>query len=68
MSAMGGFETPILHGMNFYGIASKAIVKKFCNGDEKMLSAFSARFIGSVYPGETLVYKMWKEPGNIIIF
>lgn len=30
-----GYDTPILHGMNFYGLAAKAIINKFCQGDEK---------------------------------
>lgn len=36
---MGGFDTPILHGMNFYGLSCKAVIKKFCNNDEKRIGA-----------------------------
>eukprot|EP00335_Anophryoides_haemophila_P000167 CAMPEP_0204821216 /NCGR_PEP_ID=MMETSP1018-20131115/5153_1 /ASSEMBLY_ACC=CAM_ASM_000518 /TAXON_ID=46462 /ORGANISM="Anophryoides haemophila, Strain AH6" /LENGTH=68 /DNA_ID=CAMNT_0051922923 /DNA_START=555 /DNA_END=761 /DNA_ORIENTATION=- len=68
MAAMGGFDQPILHGMNFYAIAAKAVIKKFCDGDDQLLQSISARFTSHVFPGETVVYKMWKEAGNIVVF
>lgn len=68
MSAMGGFDVPILHGMNFYAIAAKAVIKKFCNGDDSLLASIRARFTSHVFPGESIVYKMWKEADNTIVF
>lgn len=46
MSAMGGFEVPILHGLCTYGIAGKHIFQKY--GD---YSSIKARFAGHVFPG-----------------
>ncbi|KAF3767397.1 hypothetical protein M406DRAFT_79835 [Cryphonectria parasitica EP155] len=59
---MGGFKVPILHGLCFFGIASKAVYEKF--GAFKNVKV---RFAGTVLPGETLVTEMWKE-GNKVLF
>lgn len=58
---MGGFKQPILHGLCFMGIASKAVYEKF--GAFKNVKV---RFAGSVFPGQTLVTEMWKEGGKVI--
>jgi len=67
MAQMGGFDKPILHGLCFYGIASKLIVKAFCEGDANRLKSVQARFTSHVFPGETIQLSGWKE-GNKIIF
>jgi multifunctional beta-oxidation protein len=61
-AAVGGFETPILHGLCFFGISGKHVHEKF--GPFKDIKV---RFVGSVYPGETVETNMWKE-GNKVIF
>lgn len=59
---VGGFPVPILHGLCFFGIAAKAIYKKY--GAFKNIKV---RFAGTVLPGQTLVTECWKE-GNKVIF
>jgi multifunctional beta-oxidation protein len=61
-SKVGGFPTPILHGLCFFGISGKHIYQKY--GPFKNIKV---RFAGTVIPGETLVTEMWKE-GNKVIF
>ena len=61
-SIVGGFPTPILHGLCFFGISGKHIYQKY--GPFKNIKV---RFAGTVLPGETLVTEMWKE-GNKVIF
>ncbi|KAF2774354.1 peroxisomal hydratase-dehydrogenase-epimerase [Teratosphaeria nubilosa] len=61
-SKVGGFKTPILHGLCFFGIAGKAVVKTY--GPFKNIKV---RFAGVVLPGQTLVTEMWKE-GNVVVF
>jgi len=67
MAQMGGFDKPILHGLCFYGIASKLIVKAFFDGDASRLKSVQARFTAHVFPGETIQLSGWKE-GNKVIF
>ncbi|KAI5841170.1 hypothetical protein DFP73DRAFT_481615 [Morchella snyderi] len=60
-SKVGGFKTPILHGLCFMGISGKHIYQTF--GAFKNLKV---RFAGVVLPGQTLRTEMWKEGGKII--
>lgn len=61
-SKVGGFATPILHGLCFFGIAGKAVLQQF-----GMFKNIKVRFAGVVLPGQTLVTEMWKE-GNVVVF
>ncbi|EGX51630.1 hypothetical protein AOL_s00054g29 [Orbilia oligospora ATCC 24927] len=61
-SKVGGFKTPILHGLCFFGISGKHVYNKF--GPFKNIKV---RFAGTVLPGQTLRTEMWKE-GNKVIY
>ena len=61
-SKVGGFPTPILHGLCFFGISGKHVYETY--GPFKNIKA---RFAGSVIPGQKLRTEMWKE-GNLVIF
>lgn len=61
-SSVGGFKVPILHGLCFFGISVKHVVKEF-----GMIKNVKVRFAGTVLPGQTLRTEMWKE-GNKILF
>jgi multifunctional beta-oxidation protein len=61
-SKVGGFDTPILHGLCFFGIAGKAVFQTY--GAFKNIKV---RFAGTVLPGQTLITEMWKE-GSLVIF
>jgi len=67
MAAMGGFDKPILHGLCTYGISAKLVIQNYADGDPKRLNSINARFVGHVFPGETLVLHTWKD-GNKVIF
>ncbi|KAF9429027.1 hypothetical protein BGZ76_001954 [Entomortierella beljakovae] len=55
-----GFKKPILHGLCTYGHAAHAIVKTFGGSDSNSLKSITGRFTAPVFPGDTLVTKMWK--------
>ncbi|KAG8531601.1 bifunctional hydroxyacyl-CoA dehydrogenase/enoyl-CoA hydratase fox2 [Bacidia gigantensis] len=61
-SKIGGFKTPILHGLCFFGISGKHVLQTY--GEFKNIKV---RFAGTVIPGQTLRTEMWKER-NLIIF
>lgn len=66
-SKLGGFDTPILHGLCSFGVVCKAVVDELLDGDVGKVTGYSARFAGVVIPGDTIVTKMWKENGTILV-
>ncbi len=66
-AARGGFDRPILHGLCSYGIACKAAVDARLDGDVSRVAGYRARFAGVVFPGETLVVRLWDEGERIVL-
>jgi acyl dehydratase len=66
-SAMGGYDTPILHGLCSYGIVCKAVVDHALDGDVTAVGGYEARFAGVLFPGETIVTSMWKDDDRIVV-
>ncbi|EME84833.1 uncharacterized protein MYCFIDRAFT_53091 [Pseudocercospora fijiensis CIRAD86] len=62
-SRVGGFETPILHGLATFGICGKHVFQAF--GPVKSLKV---RFSGVVLPGQTIVTEMWNEGNGKIVY
>lgn len=62
---LAGFDRPILHGLCSYGMTLKAVVDTVLGGDVTRVGAYSTRFAGVVFPGETLRLRMWKSPGRV---
>ncbi|MER5433349.1 MaoC/PaaZ C-terminal domain-containing protein [Streptomyces sp. NPDC002588] len=60
-----GFERPILHGLCTYGITLKAVVDTLLDGDVTRVRAYTTRFAGVVYPGETLRIRQWRGEGEV---
>lgn len=59
-----GYERPILHGLCTFGIAVCALLKGVAGFDPRAISHVEARFTAPVFPGETIVTDIWKEPGG----
>lgn len=66
-AAFAGFDRPILHGLCTYGIVSKAVVESALGGEPESVETYTARFTGHVFPGETLVTKVWEEGDRYLV-
>jgi acyl dehydratase len=64
---MGGFDTPILHGLCSFGIVCKAAVDQALGGAVAKVARYQARFAGVFFPGETMVTSIWREDGQLLI-
>lgn len=62
-----GFERPILHGLCTYGIVLKAAVDVALDHDPTRVVSYDARFSGVVYPGETVVTRIWSNDDGIAL-
>lgn len=62
-----GFETPILHGLCTYGFVGRAILNTLCGRDPARFTSFDARFTDVVYPGDTIITKMWVDGNEAIV-
>jgi acyl dehydratase len=62
-----GFDVPILHGLCTYGIVAKAVTDTLLDADVTRVASFSARFAGTVLPGETLRTAVWQDGPRLLI-
>jgi len=65
VAAAAGFERPIMHGANTFGLACAEILRTHCDGDPARLGRIAARFSGPLYPGETLRLDSWARDGKV---
>lgn len=66
-AAMGGFDTPILHGLCTYGFTGRALLHALCDSDPTRFAHIEGRFAAPVFPGESLTIRMWEtDPGEAV--
>ena len=56
---MGGFDTPILHGLCTYGFTGRALLHTVCGSDPARFKSMEGRFSKPVMPGDDLIVSMW---------
>jgi acyl dehydratase len=66
-AGFAGYPRPILHGLCTYGIVAKALLAAVLGGDVSRFGSYRARFSGHVFPGETLVTRIWSEPEGWVL-
>lgn len=64
-AGLAGFDRPILHGLCSYGIVLKAVVDSALGGEVARVRAYTTRFAGVLFPGETLRIRLWRDEGRI---
>jgi acyl dehydratase len=62
-----GFPAPLLHGLCSYGIVLRAVTDELLGGDAAKVRAFTARFAGVVFPGETIRVRAWHGDEGILV-
>jgi acyl dehydratase len=67
-AAMGGFDTPILHGLCTYGFTGRALLHSLCAGDPSRFHHIEGRFASPVFPGEALTIRMWSVGDDETVF
>ena len=58
-ATMAGFDRPFVHGLCTYGFVGRALLHMLCEGDPSRFRGFEARFADRVYPGDTIITKLW---------
>ncbi|MFD4946315.1 MaoC/PaaZ C-terminal domain-containing protein [Streptomyces sp. NPDC058239] len=62
---LAGFDRPILHGLCTYGMTLKAVTDTVLGGDVTRIRSYRTRFVGVVFPGETLRIQMWTGKDHV---
>ena len=60
-----GFDRPIVHGLLSFGLAARLLELSFAPLE---LASIRARFAAAMFPGETLMLKIWRDTDNTVWF
>jgi len=66
-AAFAGFDRPILHGLCTFGMVAKTVVESALGGEPERMAGFRARFSGHVFPGETLLTRIWAADDRLLV-
>ena len=67
-AALGGFPTPILHGLCTYGFTGRALLHSLCGGQSANLGHVEGRFASPVVPGDELRIDIWRTDDGQAVF
>ncbi len=65
IARQAGFDRPISHGLNTFGLACRAIVKRFAPRAPERLKGMCARFAGPAFPGDTIRIELYAEANAV---
>lgn len=55
-----------ISGLASYGTVARVIVQSLLKNDPTKLKSYFARFIGHVFPGESLIVSVWNMEGSYL--
>lgn len=67
IAQQAGFEKPLLHGLCTFGVVCKAVLDTVLDYDVEAMRSFRGRFAKPVFPGETIITKIWREGSSVIV-
>jgi acyl dehydratase len=59
-----GFHEPWIAGMCSMGLATRAVIEKFCGDDPARVKSMFVRFRNVCFPGETMRYEFYRTDGG----
>ena len=62
-----GFDGPIMHGLCTFGMVCKGVIDHVLDGEVERIAGCRTRFAAPVYPGETLLARIWLEGPEIVL-
>ncbi|GFG74258.1 MaoC/PaaZ C-terminal domain-containing protein [Mycobacterium botniense] len=65
-AAAAGFPRPILHGLCTFGMTCKTIIDTCLDSDASRVTCYGARFAGVVFPGESLLVRLWRDDERVV--
>jgi acyl dehydratase len=57
-----GFDRPISHGLNTFGLACRAVLKRFAPRRPEAIASMATRFAAPAFPGDTIRIEMFETP------
>jgi len=63
IARQAGFERPISHGLNTFGLACRAALKHFAPRRPERLVSMAVRFVAPAYPGDTIRIELIDDGG-----
>ena len=60
VAGAAGFTKPILHGLCTFGMAAHAVLKACVGYDTERIKSMAMRFTAPVYPGESVLFQIWR--------
>ena len=60
-----GFDRPISHGLNTFGLACRAVLKRFQPRRPEAIASMATRFAAPAFPGDTIRIEMFETPKGL---
>ena len=67
LSTMAGFPGPFNHGLCTFGIVGHSVLSAWCGGDVNRFGSISGRFADQVWPGDTIVTRLWDLGDDAVV-